>query len=229
PLVFQRSAARRGSSPITRVDDDRRADREANLREALARIMECSAFCVPGCTKKDDHRRELHPYHQADRRGQPSVNGSILHMPDVNSKQQINAPPQNRRCRRSRQNGTPRCCAWSRKTINQGQDEHRQGHPQDRKHDRPEAASHGRLAESASHPLAQWPSKDTQRDGQEPHHNRHTEREQASKLSAEKGTRDLLRERQAVYPSRATPTLLTTALDPVQESVPCWSFPSSSA
>jgi hypothetical protein len=52
-----------------------------------AGIMECSTFRVPGRTKKDDHRREFHPDHQTDYCRQPSVNRSILHMPDVNSKQ----------------------------------------------------------------------------------------------------------------------------------------------
>ena len=50
-------------------------------------IGPCSAFCVPGRAKKDDHRRELHPYHQTDRRGQPAVDRSILCLPNVNSKQ----------------------------------------------------------------------------------------------------------------------------------------------
>ena len=45
----------------------------------------------------------------------------------------------------------------------------------------------GDLPNPASHPLAHWPAKDTQRDGHEPRHNRHGEQEQTTKLPAEKG------------------------------------------
>jgi hypothetical protein len=43
-------------------------------------------LCVPGGAEKDDYRRELHPHHQAEHRGKPAVDGSIVHLADVNSK-----------------------------------------------------------------------------------------------------------------------------------------------
>lgn len=61
----------------------RGVDRSYPLRRNV-----CSGvFRVPSHAKKNDHRRELHPHHQTDRRRQPTVDRAILHLLNVNSKQ----------------------------------------------------------------------------------------------------------------------------------------------
>ena len=64
-----------------------RAEEETRLNPYPLRRNVCSgAFCVPGHAKKNDHRRELHPHHQTDRSGQPTVDRAILHLLNVYSK-----------------------------------------------------------------------------------------------------------------------------------------------
>jgi hypothetical protein len=71
------------ASPVTTGGAEKIGEVFSQANCASESIGPCSAFCVPGRAKKDDHRRELHPYHQTDRRGQPAVDGSILCLPNV--------------------------------------------------------------------------------------------------------------------------------------------------
>src|ERR1019366_2810209 len=176
--LFAHSEKRRSSSVLAALNS------QMFSRSGVTSLVPSSTFQVPSRTNKDEQYRDFHPRHQADRRGQATVHKPILGLPNVNSKQRIDAPPQYCCGGRSGQNGAPGRCTWSRNAINQGQDKHCQDHRQDWKHDDEKVTNQRKVTKFGSNP---WPAKDPQRSGNEPCHTCQGKQEQTTNLAAEKG------------------------------------------
>src|SRR5882724_1853626 len=53
-------------------------------------------FGIPSRTQKDDDRREVHPDQEANDRGEAAVDNAVRNTPDINSKQNVDKPPEQR-------------------------------------------------------------------------------------------------------------------------------------
>src|SRR5438105_3784850 len=53
-------------------------------------------FGIPSRTQKDDDRREVHPDQEANHRGEAAVDNAVRNAPDINSKHNVDKPPEQR-------------------------------------------------------------------------------------------------------------------------------------